>query len=1084
LIQAQRSLRWRRSSVSKFSADEKKAWTAKMGSFMRRPEAGETQKEKRSRMKGTSQMIPRAATFNWLVDVSNSMGAITGLRWQSFGDQQHLLEPDTCLEAPAFAVLCTDEEGKQPAGVNFMKFKLGMFVEHVRGPIHRRTNDQTLAFKESDNYKRMCVNLSVYNMKYGPWQTSQNAKLMREAAEEISENWSANDALLVCMWPAILRDRGLDSTHNSEVHRLSFLAGLPDEKFITTKPPKCGLSRFNSYSHAAQHLDEDWSALAWFLVTVSVVQGWSKHYDEYLTPEELMPKLAGDSSVAAAPVAAPTTSTTATGSASSSSSSSSSSRPPTSTPPPCLASSSSSSGAASSSSSGAVSAEGQGEGGASGQGEDDGQGDATARTKSRAAAKKAAKSELHSIRSKSVNVVHAVARMMADDDIKFESRLINYVMQPEATSAGLMLHELRSPDQTREIYSKWSHWSWLQELLGAIALLKDQVRLEKLGLTVNIKKAAVKGLTSSSPEVEWEDGRCGLLWRAIQKQLKHRAGSMCWHTWGGPGMTAGLLHSSPQLRKKSLAFLKKCDLVLQAAKDNGHPLLLTMQAPQGLETPLMRWIRKAARLGGDDGLPAVAAGVLHRFWGMMLNDKFLEDSLKQVRETETRDDTRKHVQRVLTWQVPSTKTLLQKYSRQEVEIKSASSVPAEWNWGKCFSRATVADEDLDDTEKKETALLSGVKAPITWHTNTSSSEQQRFADLACLHNLFDTGAFALVSETWKSSLLPEGSFVAMGSELLYVLKTFARSALAWPAKRDAREVLSLDMKVQQLEWLVVYDISTVQVFSARVVSHLSQHLDKRQPRGIALQQLGAPCSLEEYHTRRGWVGLSEATLRCVFDEYDIALPMATDEGGSDMELSLAIHLACHFDPDIKVQALLANVLKQQFSGSDSTEFDDLDFDWLRDTSLENDARHIEKVVKEHATLEAKSKSTINKKIEQVKANFARSTGTKEPRRVPKMKEAKVAALADRLYAQLSSSADQLLRAACPEDSGIWADPLNGRWRVSFKPLGQQRSISWTKVGEKAAACVALGWLWGLKHQYDGTKVPAETEAMLRKAEGK
>lgn len=130
--------------------------------------------------------------------------------------------------------------------------------------------------------------MTVYNLKYGPWQTSRFGEMIREAAEDIANNWSANDPLLLKMFPSILLDRGLDpDAMNTTDHRNAFMRGLPNEQFIKKKPIKCSLSRFNSYSLAAQELDPDWSAMAWFLITLSVMQGWSSHVGECLSPPEV-----------------------------------------------------------------------------------------------------------------------------------------------------------------------------------------------------------------------------------------------------------------------------------------------------------------------------------------------------------------------------------------------------------------------------------------------------------------------------------------------------------------------------------------------------------------------------------------------------------------------------------------------------------------------------------------------------------------------------------------------------------------------------------------------------------------------------
>lgn len=449
--QVQRVLRWRKGVTRKYSADDKRAWQAKIRTFMQRPAAGETAAARKKRLTFMQSTLPRAAAFNWLRDLSNSIACMSGLRWRDFLGQQHLLDDGAPLQAPVFVVLCTDEESKQISAVNFLKWKNMGFIAHIRGPIHRRTNDTTLAFKGSGQYKRMCANVVLYKLKYGPWLSGGFGELIKQAAGEIGDNWSANDPLLVKMFPDILRDAGQDiSTMNTEEHRADFLRRLPSASFVTKKPTKCSLSRFNSYSLAAQELDGHWTALSFVLITLSIIQGWSKHFDEYFLPPEAA-KAAAASSVGQG---------RGSGSASSSS---------TNLPPAMAAGADRTLGGVAVGGARSASSSAPPDAPAEATAPDD----SAPAFPSRMAAAKAAKLELTAIRAKSVNTCHAVARMMVDDDIRFESRLVNYLMEAETVSAGVMLTDLKGSAATLKFYSGWSAWSWLAECKAMLSIMGD-----------------------------------------------------------------------------------------------------------------------------------------------------------------------------------------------------------------------------------------------------------------------------------------------------------------------------------------------------------------------------------------------------------------------------------------------------------------------------------------------------------------------------------------------------------------------------------------------------------------------------------
>ena len=134
---------------------------------------------------------------------------------------------DGILQAPKFIMVCTDAESKQLAGVNHLKDQ-DILVEHVPGPIHRRTNSQLLAFAHAGLMVRLKLNLAIYNVKYGPYNKCGNAGLFKELADHMSVNLKPNAAGLRMMWPAICRDRGWDFAKcNTERHRQEFLEKLP-----------------------------------------------------------------------------------------------------------------------------------------------------------------------------------------------------------------------------------------------------------------------------------------------------------------------------------------------------------------------------------------------------------------------------------------------------------------------------------------------------------------------------------------------------------------------------------------------------------------------------------------------------------------------------------------------------------------------------------------------------------------------------------------------------------------------------------------------------------------------------------------
>lgn len=87
--------------------------------------------------------------------------------------------------------------------------------------------------------------------------------------------------------------------------------------------------------------------------------------------------------------------------------------------------------------------------------------------------------------------------------------------------------------------------------------------------------------------------------------------------------------------------------------------------------------------------------------------------------------------------------------------------------------------------------------------------------------------------------------------------------------------------------------------------------------------------------------------------------------------------------------------------------------------------------------------------------------------------------ADRIYKELSSSAEKFLRCEAPDCVSIWTDPKNGRWKMCMKGVAEaRRSISWTNMGEQDASIVVLRQAWGWVEQFGGRCMPAHMTALF------
>ena len=71
-------------------------------------------------------------------------------------------------------------------------------------------------------------NITEYNLTYGPWQNSAWLNGFMDGAANVAQQLSANNPLLVLVWPGICKDMGFNSPElQDSVARANFLQSLP-----------------------------------------------------------------------------------------------------------------------------------------------------------------------------------------------------------------------------------------------------------------------------------------------------------------------------------------------------------------------------------------------------------------------------------------------------------------------------------------------------------------------------------------------------------------------------------------------------------------------------------------------------------------------------------------------------------------------------------------------------------------------------------------------------------------------------------------------------------------------------------------
>ena len=263
--------------------NEGELWTGKTAQFVK-SRAGEDKEAKQKRLRGKTDTRERLPTFKWLQCLQNGLRT-AGLKFQDFVNEPYADEERDPLKLRLRClVVATDQESLQLAGCNFLKHHSKVAMLHVYDPMHRRQNDSVLAMGESGTLRRCSMNLSLYNLKFGPWLKGGWYRVLQETGEQLRD-MSPNDPLLLLFWPDIVKDRNF-VLEDSQSGREDFLKTLRSQHFLTSKGPKASLSKFNALSEAHRLLDEHWSSQCFVMTATCLLQGWASYADQLWCPDD------------------------------------------------------------------------------------------------------------------------------------------------------------------------------------------------------------------------------------------------------------------------------------------------------------------------------------------------------------------------------------------------------------------------------------------------------------------------------------------------------------------------------------------------------------------------------------------------------------------------------------------------------------------------------------------------------------------------------------------------------------------------------------------------------------------------------
>jgi len=217
-----------------------------------------------------------------------------------------------------------------------------------------------------------------------------------------------------------------------------------------------------------------------------------------------------------------------------------------------------------------------------------------------------------------------------------------------------------------------------------------------------------------------------------------------------------------------------------------------------------------------------------------LQSRVNEKGNKVLRDSENRDNASKVQRMLMLWDKLQASQLLEEFGRHEVEQTSEEATPPKEELEALFKdvprqipKPDVAapSQERKDAERKRKWYdkIAGVMDEKRFTGFTPETEQELHAEAVLLRTLHSSDNWFEVGNAWQASLLPGGGLVRRKADNAYffVERAYHAAAIVWPAKQLEIGIWERDPSVEELQWLVVFDIDAYEDVPLRWASPLA-----------------------------------------------------------------------------------------------------------------------------------------------------------------------------------------------------------------------------------------------------------------------
>ena len=654
-----------------------------------------------------------------------------GLSWYKNTDADRAAGDDFRdgeVDSNNILIITVDEEQKQLRGLYFVQRCLHLNLERLMPPFHSRNNACVRALHRAGVWEVALLAIFQRNCVFGPFKKSGNFQQLWETGLDLSESLQENNPFLLRVWPAICKRKGWQSPSETDAQaRVQFIKQLPTARPFAKKGMKVSPGKWMGVFESIAFEREGADIKLLGVACIALQKGWIDSWDGLLDPRAMQDIVALQEDEHGGGDAMPP----------------------------------SGSGAASSSTGPLVPA-----------------------PKAAPAAKAAARANVCKFIQRSEHSLLGLGRLLANVEYRDMLEVLHVLYAGVWKEHVWAVHLLKGSETVKEYYLRMALGEWLKAMYSAIECTCDIDKFRFVsGFTLQLTRDVVGDLTLESPRVASEDALATkvfrilsyLLTEAVTTSMRHSTYPMCF----------AAVYGNDGERGERMANFRKDWEAYVACRAVMLPSVRALARRSPLNTRVWELMARYAKAEGwrPTDVMLKRADILFDGLGQ---ERLLEDTLKEVRDSEWRDSTPRAMKLFRVWEVPVLREQLRKLGQEEIVVDPSIHIANKSdNYESMFlPTAAVAGElrlvdvRCDNNEKN-------------WDTFTPQSLRAQTLGLPLMRKIHEEheGKFELVDDCWRSMMIPLHHLILRrpaapaAASIFYSIQVTGSGCLGWPVKR-------------------------------------------------------------------------------------------------------------------------------------------------------------------------------------------------------------------------------------------------------------------------------------------------------------